>query len=129
MLATDGLHERSAPATCPTQTSRWTMRRRRPRVLLQVWRLITQAALLAVAGRKGEPLLSRDAAKPSLPGQYSPGSRPCNATRWDAQRHASHPPTQPTLATAEQNVLEHSDTAAVVLLRPFHMATPPGLPG
>jgi len=83
--------------------------------------LSVKAAMLAVAGHRGDLLLGRDAHKSVVAGLIFSGLRPSwLRPRWDARLHLAHPPSPDQLAAAWDR---HPDAAGALIVSPTPYGT------
>jgi arginine decarboxylase len=83
--------------------------------------LSVKAAMLAVAGGRGDLLLSRDAHKSVVAGLVFGGVRPrWIRPRYDVRLHVAHPPSPRQVEEAWQ---EHPDAAGALIVSPTPYGT------
>jgi arginine decarboxylase len=83
--------------------------------------LSVKAAMLAVAGHRGDLLLGRDAHKSVVAGLIFSGLRPCwIRPRWDADLHLAHPPSPEEVAATWER---HPDATAALIVSPTPYGT------
>jgi arginine decarboxylase len=83
--------------------------------------LSVKAAMLAVAGHRGDLLLGRDAHKSVVAGLIFSGLRPCWVRpRWDSSLHLAHPPSPEQVRAAWER---HPDAAAALIVSPTPYGT------
>ncbi len=83
--------------------------------------LSVKAAMLAVAGQRGDLLLGRDAHKSVVAGLIFSGLQPCWVRpRWDSSLHIAHPPSPEQVAAAWER---HPDAAGALIVSPTPYGT------